>query len=52
VWSHRDARETRVQMLLSEVRGVESSRLGPKAETRKRVCESEEQWLRGYSLTS
>jgi len=38
--------------LLSEVRGVESSRLGPKAETRKRVCESEEQWLRGYLLTS
>jgi hypothetical protein len=29
-------------MLLSEVRGVESSRLGPKAEERKHVRESEE----------
>jgi hypothetical protein len=29
-------------MLLSEVRGVESSRLGPKVEARKRVRENEE----------
>jgi len=42
VWSHRDARETRVQVLLLEVRGVESSCLGPKAEARKRARESEE----------
>jgi hypothetical protein len=39
-------------MLLSEVRGVEPSCIGPKAETCKRVYESEEQWSRGYLLTS